>query len=134
MSSSLNKFFSSDVFIFNQLVAVTLDGFFVIKMISYCCLVQMLESAFSYLLEARCIDEAVGQLSEMKEKFWSQLQGLLKSMLSIAMSGHACKSTTGSTTSSNSKFDVGKLRELYRMSLKSSSLSQLHAMYVLWSS
>ncbi|XP_068660988.1 uncharacterized protein [Aristolochia californica] len=100
----------------------------------------MMESALSQLLEARHIVEEVGSgcLGEghagMELKFWDQLRGLLKNCLAMAMSGNATKSSASTQVSPTNKLDVMKLRELYRMSLKPADLSQLQAMYGLWTS
>ncbi|XP_022773518.1 uncharacterized protein LOC111315777 isoform X3 [Durio zibethinus] len=102
---------------------------------------NMMLDALSHLLEARRVSEAFSNLfrtdyPELHAKFWSQLQMLLKKMLAMYLSINSNKSTsdTQSTTTSNRSGDAGKLRELYKMSLNSTDLSQLHAMYTLWSS
>ncbi|KAK9270762.1 hypothetical protein L1049_026345 [Liquidambar formosana] len=102
----------------------------------------MLESALSRLLEARHVSgETVSEFlrndnTEVHAKFWSQLQMLLKRMLAVTLSASTNKSTLvpQPTQPSNRSGDVGKLRELYKMSLKSTDLSQLHAMDTLWAS
>ncbi|KAF8405789.1 hypothetical protein HHK36_007866 [Tetracentron sinense] len=102
----------------------------------------MLEAALSRLLEGRHIsgepiaDSLSNGNSEVNAKFWSQLQVLLKRMLAVALSATANKSSVEpQTTSTNNRSgDVGKLKELYRMSLKPIDLSQLQAMYELWTS
>lgn len=101
----------------------------------------VLESALARMLEGRHISDAVSDCfgtdyPEIHAKFWGQLQMLLKKMLSLALSANANKPAAfAQPTPTSSKFgDAGKLRELYKMSLKSSNLSQLHAMHTLWSS
>ena len=104
-------------------------------------LFQVLESALARMLEGRHISDAVSDCfgtdyPEIHAKFWGQLQMLLKKMLSLALSANANKPTAfAQPTPTSSKFgDAAKLRELYKMSLKSSNLSQLHAMHTLWTS
>ncbi|KAJ6696827.1 hypothetical protein OIU85_003204 [Salix viminalis] len=101
----------------------------------------VLESALARMLEGRHISDAVSDCfgtdyPEIHAKFWGQLQMLLKKMLSLALSANANKPAAfAQPTPTSSKFgDAGKLRELYKMSLKSSNLSQLHAMHTLWTS
>ncbi|KAG9444202.1 hypothetical protein H6P81_015542 [Aristolochia fimbriata] len=100
----------------------------------------MMESALSQLLEARHIVEEVGsnflgeEHEEIKLKFWNQLRGLLKTYLAMAMSGNPTKSSASAQVTPTNKADVTKLRELYRMSLKPTGLSQLQTMYELWTS
>ncbi|XP_043713086.1 uncharacterized protein LOC122661674 [Telopea speciosissima] len=100
---------------------------------------MMLESALSRLLEGHQAfgepgtDSLSSNSSEVYAKLWSQLQLLLKRMLTVARSGSANKSSQAVPLMSRSG-DVGKLKELYRMSLKSTDVSQLCAMYDLWMS
>ncbi|KAL6962013.1 hypothetical protein U1Q18_036969 [Sarracenia purpurea var. burkii] len=100
----------------------------------------MLESAVTLLLEGRHIsEETISDFkngdSEVYVKFWSQLQILLKRMLSLTLPVNTNKSSLSSQQSLSCKSaDVGKLRELYKMSLKSTELGQLHAMHQLWTS
>ncbi|XP_077241431.1 uncharacterized protein LOC143881956 isoform X2 [Tasmannia lanceolata] len=100
----------------------------------------MLESALSQLLEGRLVvgedcDFSGNEHTEIQVKFWDQLQGLLKKMLSMAISGNGSKSSAAAqVTATNRAGDVGKLRELYKMSLKPTGLNQLHAMYQFWAS
>ncbi|KAK3230427.1 hypothetical protein Dsin_002308 [Dipteronia sinensis] len=99
----------------------------------------MMESALSCLLEGRHISETFsGSLStdypELNAKFWNQLQLVLKRMLSMALSISTNKSVIAQPNPSNRSADAGKLRELYKMSLKSTDLSDLHAMHCLWAS
>ncbi|KAJ4810857.1 Erythroid differentiation-related factor 1 [Rhynchospora pubera] len=101
-----------------------------------------LEAALMHLLEARHVVEEKDDNSsdltiDIKSNFWSQLQSLLKTMLSASMSGpaKAIQAGSGSTPSSpasNRVLDSTKLKEMYRMSLKSNSWGQLHAMYRHW--
>ncbi|XVE60779.1 hypothetical protein DITRI_Ditri05aG0154700 [Diplodiscus trichospermus] len=103
---------------------------------------NMMLDALSHLLEARHVSEAFSNLfrtdyPELHAKFWSQLQTVLKKMLAQNLSVNSNKSTSDShhsTATSNRSGDAGKLRELYKMSLTSTDLTQLHAMYTLWSS
>ncbi|KAL7208888.1 hypothetical protein ACSBR1_030593 [Camellia fascicularis] len=101
----------------------------------------MLESALTHLLEGHRLSEDTNSDSFKNEnadvyaKFWSQLQMLLKRMLAMTLSANANKSSVSSQqTQSNRSGDVAKLRELYKMSLKSTEFSQLHAMHQLWTS
>ncbi|XWS21909.1 hypothetical protein CRYUN_Cryun30bG0096400 [Craigia yunnanensis] len=102
---------------------------------------NMILDALSHLLEACHVSKAFSNLfrtdyPELHTKFWSQLETLLKKMLAVNLSVSSNKSTsdTQSTTSNRFDGDAGKLRELYKMSLISTDLSQFHAMYTLWSS
>ncbi|XP_059630898.1 uncharacterized protein LOC132273833 isoform X2 [Cornus florida] len=102
---------------------------------------SMLESALNHLLEGRHVydkttsDSLTNDNPEVYAKFWSQLQMLLKKMLATALSTSTNKSSLNpQPTPSNRSGDVGKLRELYKMSLKTTDLSQLHAMHSLWTS
>ncbi|KAK3016717.1 hypothetical protein RJ639_007529 [Escallonia herrerae] len=97
----------------------------------------MLESALTGLFEGRHISKEMipdASGNEVHKKFWSQLQVLLKRMLSATLATNATRSSVNhQQTSSNRSGDVGKLKELYRMSLKSNpDFSQLHAMHSLW--
>ena len=94
----------------------------------------MLEAALVHLLEARHVVEADNdQTSEIKEKFWNQLQALLKNMLAAALSAGANKAGVISQAPHCSRGgDAAKLREMYRLSLKSTSLHELHVMHKLW--
>ncbi|EOY17218.1 Erythroid differentiation-related factor 1 [Theobroma cacao] len=99
---------------------------------------MMLESALSRLLEGRHVSEAFLNLfttdyPELHARFWSQLQTVLKKMLAVNVSVNSNKTCSSSETG-NKSGDGGKLRELYKMALKSNHLGQLHAMYTLWSS
>ncbi|XP_062163942.1 uncharacterized protein LOC133870752 [Alnus glutinosa] len=101
----------------------------------------MLESALSRMLEGRHISEKDSDsfrtnYPEIHAKFWRQLQMLLKKMLAVTTSASANKSSPVSQPNqvSNKAGDAGKLRELYKMSLKSTDMSELHAMHALWTS
>ncbi|KAL3641405.1 hypothetical protein CASFOL_016373 [Castilleja foliolosa] len=95
-----------------------------------------LESALTRLLEGRFVSKnnlLTTENPEVCAKFWRQLQMLLKSMLASARSIKANKSSVKSQQSHPTKpGDAKKLSELYKMSLKSSSFSQLHMMHTLW--
>lgn len=101
---------------------------------------QMLESALSYMLEGRYVSETDSDSSktdhsEVLAKFWSQLQMLLKKMLAVALAARVNKSPVSQPPSiSNRCGDAEKLRELYKISLKSTKLSQLDDMHSLWTS
>lgn len=99
----------------------------------------MLESALSYMLEGRYVSETDSDSlktdhSEILAKFWSQLQMLLKKMLAVALAARANKSPVQPPSISNRSGDAEKLRELYKISLKSTKLSQLDDMHSLWTS
>lgn len=99
---------------------------------------NMMLDALSHLLEARHVSESFSKLfkthyPELHAKFWCQLQMLLKKMLAVNLSVNKSTSDTQPVTS-NRFGDAGKLRELYKMSLSSTELTQLHAMHTLWSS
>ncbi|ESQ38918.1 hypothetical protein EUTSA_v10001809mg [Eutrema salsugineum] len=95
----------------------------------------MLESALSRLLEGRNISKTYAESLKTKDlelytKFWAQLQCILKRMFSLSLQAE------GANKSQNSGRygDSGKLRELYKTSLKSTNLSDLNAMHTLWTS
>ncbi|KAI0519618.1 hypothetical protein KFK09_007070 [Dendrobium nobile] len=99
----------------------------------------MLEAALLNLLDGRQIVERgkdceIDKDSQMKSKFWNKLQLLLKKMLSSSLSGGRNKTGGASlpAPAAASVWDNGKLREMYRISLKSSTFSQLHEMHKLW--
>lgn len=96
----------------------------------------MLESALARLLEGRDISENTSLLDKnpaVCAKFWSQLQTVLKSMLSTARGTKANKHPINSNHTSASKSgDAKRLSELYKMSLKSTDFRQLHKMHSLW--
>ncbi|XP_071722970.1 uncharacterized protein [Rutidosis leptorrhynchoides] len=88
----------------------------------------MVESALCHLLEGRHIpkanfDSLKHEYPELHSRFWNQLQLLLKNMLAAAL-----KPTSGKAALS---VDPLKLRELYKMSLKTTDLDD---MYSLWTS
>ncbi|CAN8289832.1 unnamed protein product [Cochlearia groenlandica] len=95
----------------------------------------MLESALSRLLEGCRISSTYAESlrtedPELFMKFWRQMQAVLKRMLGLSLPAEgANKSQT-----SGRPGDSGKLRELYKTSLKSTSLSDLNAMHVFWTS
>ncbi|KAJ3678005.1 hypothetical protein LUZ60_001808 [Juncus effusus] len=98
-----------------------------------------LEAALLHLLEARHIIQSKDDSSssdsdlELKPKLWNQLQSLLKTMLSVSISSGSNTGRTGSGLSgSNKVLDCGKLKEMYRMSLKGTGFGQLHVMYDFW--
>lgn len=95
----------------------------------------MLEASLSRLLDGRQISETT--LNALKAshpgihaKFWGQLQMLLKNMLASTLAASGSKSPTHAVTSKPG--DAVKLKELYKMSLKSTEFSQLHVMHSLW--
>jgi len=97
---------------------------------------QMLETALGHLLEGRQVVEANEDYSndvdlDIKPKFWSQLQSLLKRMLAASLPSSTGRVASGAQ-SSTSNSEAAKLKEMYRLSLKSSSLGQLHALHKLW--
>ncbi|KAJ4845092.1 hypothetical protein Tsubulata_037913, partial [Turnera subulata] len=101
----------------------------------------MLESALARMFEGRHVSENMSDsfgtdYAKVHAKFWGQLQMILKKMLAMTLAANTNKgsSVTPPTPPLNRHGDAGKLRELYKMSLKSSDLSQLHAMYTLWTS
>ena len=92
----------------------------------------MLETALGHLLEGRQVVEANEDYSndvdlDIKPKFWSQLQTMLAASLPSS-SGRVAPVAQSST----SNREAAKLKEMYRLSLKSSSLGQLHALHKLW--
>ncbi|XP_020588843.1 uncharacterized protein LOC110030460 isoform X2 [Phalaenopsis equestris] len=98
----------------------------------------MLEAALLHLLDGRLIigtnkDSEIDEDSQIKSKFWSKLQNLLKNMLSSSLSG-GCNKTGGTSQPAPAVkvWDGVKLREMFRLSLKSTSFSQLHDMHRLW--
>ncbi|GER27502.1 erythroid differentiation-related factor 1-like protein [Striga asiatica] len=97
---------------------------------------SLLESALTRLLEARHVSENTSLATENPKacaKFWRQLQTLLKNMLATARLTKANKTSANSQQTQPCKSaDVKKLSELYKISLKSSDLGQLHTMHTLW--
>uniref|UniRef100_A0ACD5WMA5 Uncharacterized protein n=1 Tax=Avena sativa TaxID=4498 RepID=A0ACD5WMA5_AVESA len=99
----------------------------------------MLETALMHLLEGRHVVEANEECPndvnlDIKPKFWTQLQSLLKSMLaaSLPVSGAVRPAASAGQANTSSRGDAAKLKEMYRLSLKSTSLGQLHALHDLW--
>lgn len=103
-------------------------------------MLQMLESALSCMLEGRYVSETDSDSwktdhPEVHAKFWNQLQMILKKMLGVALSSRTSKSSVSQPASGSSRCgDTEKLRELYKLSLKSTKLNQLDAMHSLWTS
>ncbi|XP_040379666.1 uncharacterized protein LOC102705217 [Oryza brachyantha] len=101
----------------------------------------MLDNALMQLLDGRHLVEANEEYSndvdlDIKPKFWSQLQSLLKNMLAAALPGGSTgrpAASVGQVNTSNIR-DTAKLKEMYRLSLKSTSLGQLHALQKIWAS
>lgn len=94
-----------------------------------------LESALTCMLEACHVpgDTLTEDNHMICDKYWSQLQMLLKKMLSVSLCPTTNKSSANSQHSASSKSaDTGKLRELYKMSLKYTEFSQLQVMHNLW--
>ncbi|KAK4375265.1 hypothetical protein RND71_005942 [Anisodus tanguticus] len=90
-----------------------------------------MESALTCMLEARHVSEDTLRNDNLKicDNYWSQLQMLLKKMLSVALCPTTNKSSANSQQSaSNKSADAGKLRALYKMSLKYTEFSQLQVM------
>lgn len=99
----------------------------------------MLDSALSCMLEGRHLAEMNSDLMknnhpELHSKFWSQLQMLLKRMLAVALSASGNKPPPQPAPLSNRSVDAGKLRELYKKSLRSTDFGELQAMHSLWNS
>ncbi|KAL5704187.1 hypothetical protein ACHQM5_022647 [Ranunculus cassubicifolius] len=105
----------------------------------------MLESALLRLLDARHLsaeettDSMINnQEAEIDDNYKSQLQGVLKKMLQVALSsGSTSKSSSGISQAGSGiskSGDVAKLRELYGMSLKLRDMRMLHGLYRLWMS
>ena len=98
----------------------------------------MLDTALTHLLEGRHVVEANEDYYndmdlDIKPKFWSQLQSLLKRMLAGSLpssTGRVASSVSQASTSNRT--EAAKLKEMYRLSLKSSTLGQLHALHKLW--
>ncbi|XP_027365878.1 uncharacterized protein LOC113872488 isoform X2 [Abrus precatorius] len=97
----------------------------------------VLESALAQMLEGRHVSDTNADTfsttyPELHAKYWTQLQMLLKKMLATILSSSANKSL-GQPSSTSSRYgDGGKIRELYKMSLKGTGMVQLHSMYSLW--
>ncbi|PWZ30043.1 Erythroid differentiation-related factor 1 [Zea mays] len=98
---------------------------------------EMLDTALTHLLEGRHVVEANEDNSndmdlDIKPKFWCQLQSLLKRMLAGSLPSSTGRAASVSQASTSSRTETSKLKEMYRLSLKSSTLGQLHALYKLW--
>lgn len=96
---------------------------------------MFLECALTCMLEARHVSGETLSEDTLKicDKYWSQLQMLLKKMLSVSLCPTTNKSSANSQHSASSKSaDAGKLRELYKMSLKYTDFSQLQVIHDLW--
>lgn len=119
-----------------------------LRLSSYLHSYAMLETALSHLLKGCFVsDKAIPEtlrndFAEMYAKFWSQLQTLLKKMLAMALSASSNSRSSSSSSNNNNNNnsqqslsgDVVKLRELYKMSLKSTELHQLSEMHRFWTS
>ena len=100
-----------------------------------CSFWQILEASPCRLLEGRHISESISEALKTNHpkvyvKFWSQLQTLLKKMLASTLSASSSKPAP----ISNKSGDAVKLKEHYKISLRSTEFSQLHAMHSLWTS
>ncbi|XP_016466410.2 uncharacterized protein LOC107789148 isoform X1 [Nicotiana tabacum] len=97
---------------------------------------MLLESALTCMFEARHVSGNASLRNdnlEICDKYWSQLQMLLKKMLSVSLCPTTNRSSANSQPSaSNKSADACKLRELYKMSLKYTDFNQLQAMHGLW--
>ncbi|KAG9144707.1 hypothetical protein Leryth_021652 [Lithospermum erythrorhizon] len=90
----------------------------------------LLESALNCLLEGRLLSNNKSFSADYPEvctKFWSQLQLVLKKMLSLTVATTTKKNVNSQQVATKSG-DVGKLKELYKMALKYTELCQLHSM------
>ncbi|KAL2326698.1 hypothetical protein Fmac_025756 [Flemingia macrophylla] len=97
----------------------------------------VVDSALAHMLEGRHVsdtnDDTFGtSYPELHAKYWGQLQMLLKKMLASTLSSSANKSSNQPSSTSSRFGDGGKIRELYKMSLKGTDMAQLHKMYTLW--
>lgn len=97
----------------------------------------MAVSALNILLEGRHvpvdgISLQKGDCERVYERFWSQLQLTLKSMLSVAVPSTTKKSQIAASHQTGG--DIKKLKDLYMLSLKATDFSQLHAIHNLWAS
>ncbi|CAA6660462.1 unnamed protein product [Spirodela intermedia] len=100
----------------------TLSGFFNTA--------EMLESALQHMLEGRhaVVDFQFSEGEQIQERFRNHLLMLLKGMLAAVRSGIPNQSAADRSAIDN----VEKLKEMYRMLLRSAGLCQLHAMHGLW--
>lgn len=97
-----------------------------------------------HLLEGRHVVEentvnACSLNLDIEPDFWNQLHTLLKCMVFASTRGPTKASQSGSgsgsapsSPASNRVLDSSKLKEMYRMALKSSTMGQLHKMYNYW--
>jgi len=69
---------------------------------------------------------------ELHAKYWNQLQMLLKRMLATILSSSANKTPCQPSSTSSRFGDGGKIKELYKMSLKANDMIQLHNMHNFW--
>ncbi|WVZ67997.1 hypothetical protein U9M48_016996 [Paspalum notatum var. saurae] len=97
----------------------------------------MLETALAHLLEGRHVVEENGDYSndmdlEIKPKFLSQLQVLLKRMLAASLPSSTGRVVSVGQASTSNRSEAARLKEMYRLSLKSSTLGQLHALHKLF--
>lgn len=97
----------------------------------------MLETALVHLLEGRQVVETNEDYSDdvdldIKPKFWSQLQSLLKRMLAASLPSSTGRVASVGQAGPSNRGEAAKLKEMYRLSLKSSSLGQLHELHKLW--
>jgi len=89
------------------------------------------------MLEGRHVSDTTedtfsNRYPELHAKYWSQLQMLLKKMLATLLSSSANKTTCQPSSTSSRFGDGGKIKELYKMSLKGTDMIQLHNMHNLW--
>ncbi|XP_014514226.1 uncharacterized protein LOC106772367 isoform X1 [Vigna radiata var. radiata] len=97
----------------------------------------VLESALAHMLEGRHVSDTTEdtfstRYPELHAKYWSQLQMLLKKMLATILSSSANKTPCQPSLTSSRFGDGGKIKELYKMSLKGTDMIQLHNMHNLW--
>ncbi|KAL9319132.1 hypothetical protein ACSQ67_015649 [Phaseolus vulgaris] len=97
----------------------------------------VLESALAHMLEGRHVSDTNGDTfstsyPELHAKYWSQLQMLLKRMLATILSSTANKTPCQPSSTSSRFGDGGKIKELYKMSLKANDMIQLHNMHTFW--
>jgi len=88
-------------------------------------------------LEGRHVVEENGDYSndmdlEIKPKFLSQLQVLLKRMLAASLPSSTGRVVSVGQASTSNRSEAARLKEMYRLSLKSSTLGQLHALHKLF--
>ncbi|KAM7266438.1 hypothetical protein ACFE04_004335 [Oxalis oulophora] len=137
LSYNLSEALHSNVLVYDlvDLVNFNLSGKWKMN-----CGLAMAESALCHLLEGRHLSEASSnslkcEYPELHSRFLRQLQLLLKNLLAATLKTSTCKTSSSAQSNVSSKStDPGKLKELYKMSLKTSDLSELHAMYNLWTS